>query len=146
MEKLLTEKDLYFVIDDLWRTSYLDGYNAVIKCGLYEYIRDNEIKSFMFSPPVDMTEQFEKLYSIADRRMIHSGASYGCTMRMVEQMVKMGYLKWKIWYIEHNRPDMIHKLNVIIKNVRRSLSDPKCKMCRNRLEHEYFDLLIPENM
>ena len=68
--KRLVERDLYFVQDDLWRISYLDAYNAVIECGLYEYIRDNEIYSYMFSIPSEKSVEFAKLVAGKLRGML----------------------------------------------------------------------------
>ena len=138
----MKEIELYFILDDLWRWSVLDGYNAVITCGLYEYIRDNEIKSYIFDTPEDKKEEFERLYNLADFRCLHSGASYGITMRLVERLIRQGYDDWKIWYINHNRPDMIKSMNKIIRQCKESLSDPSYKLCRNRLRRECFELII----
>ena len=138
----LTERDLYFVIDWLWRISYLDGYNAVINTGLYGFIKNNEIKSFMFNVPECKKKEFQALSLLADVRSLHSGASYGLTMRVVEKMVKMGFDDWKIWYIECNRLDMIEKVNIIIRYFRKCVSNPEYRMCKNRLLREYFELII----
>ena len=138
---MITESDLYFVIDPLWRIGILDGYNAVIKCKLVDYIKQNEIKSFMFETPVDKKEEFEILYSIADYRVGHSGASYGITMRIVERMIKLGFDEWKLKYIAENRPDMLQKINIINARVKQVFSNPSFNMCRNRLRYE-FELLI----
>ena len=144
--KRLVERDLYFVQDDLWRISYLDAYNAVIECGLYEYIRDNEIYSYMFSIPSEKSVEFAKVFSIADRRVGHSGASYGITMRMVEQIIKQGFDRWKIWYIKVSRPDIVHKVKIISRQIKKSLSEPEYKMCRSRLKSEFFYLILPNNI
>ena len=134
----ITESELYFISCSLWRISILDGYNAVIVCGLYDVIKNNDVVSFMFNDD----PRFGRLAEVADRRCGHSGASYGITMRTVERMIKMGLSDWKIWYIQHNRPDMLHKAKIITKQVRKSLSDPSYAMCRRRLQHEFFELII----
>lgn len=133
------ESDFDIILSWLWRVSVLDGYNAVIDCGLYDYIKDNEVSSFMFG----MSEHFDmgKLYERADIRRLHSGASYGLTMREVERIVKMGYDDWKIWYIRHNRPDIVEKVRIISRQVKESLSDPSYAMCRRRLQREYFEMV-----
>ena len=138
--KRLEESDFKIIINGLWRNCVLDGYNAVIDCGLYDYIKNNEVTSFMYGQlgNVDM----QRLYERADRQHLHSGASYGLTMREVERIVKMGYDNWKIWYIYHNRPDILEKVHVISRQVKKSLSDPSYAMCRRRLEREYVELVI----
>ena len=135
--KLKRESDFHVIQDWLWRVSVLDGYNAVLDCGLYDYVRNNEVSSFMF--PRD--EILQTLYARADAREIHSGASYGLTMREVERIIKMGYDDWIIWYIRHNRPDILYKVKVISRQLKRSLSDPGYAMCRRRLQREYSDFL-----
>jgi len=142
MTARLTERDLYFVIDPLWKISYLDGYNAVIYTGLYEYIKENRISSFLYHIPVEKKKEFSKLSHMADIRSIHSGASYGVTMRMVEMMIKMGFDDWKIWYIKSNRIDIVEKVKIISRQVKKSLSNPEYKMCKKRLIKEYFELII----
>lgn len=138
---MITESDLYFVIDPLWRMGILDGYNAVIKCDLVDYIKQMEIKSFMFETPVDKKEEFEILYRFADYRVGHSGASYGMTMRIVERIIKLGFNEWKLKYIAENRHDMVQKINIINTQVKQVFSNPSFKMCRNRLRRE-FELMI----
>jgi len=138
--KRLQESDFNIIINWLWRVSVLDGYNAVIDCGLYDYLKNNEVSSFMYGQLG--TFDMRQLYERADRRNLHSGASYGLTMREVERVVKMGYDDWKIWYIRHNRPDILEKVRIISRQVKKSLSDPSYMMCRRRLEREYFDLVI----
>ena len=137
----LTENDLYFVRDSLWRISILDGYNSVIKCGLYDYIKKNEIQSFTYHTPPEKQIEFKYLFRLADQRVGHSGASYGVTMRIVEKIIKNGFDKWKIDYIEANRTDMVRSIRYLQKHIRRVMSDPQYMLCKNRLSYE-FELLI----
>jgi hypothetical protein len=137
----LTENQLYFVRDSLWRTSILDGYNSVIKCGLHDYIKKNEIKSFMYDTPPEKQNEFMYLYRLADLRVGHSGASYGVTMRIVERIIKGGFDGWKIDYIKANRTDMVRSIRRLQKHIRRVMSDPQYMLCKNRLNYE-FELLI----
>lgn len=136
-----TESDFHFIQDWLWRVSVLDAYNAVITCGLCEYIKSNELTSFVF-PRTDDGVDLKNLYRHADARAMHSGASFGMTMREVERIFKMGYDDWKIWYIRHNRPDIVHKIHIISRQVKKRMSDPTYAMCRRRLRREFFELAI----
>ena len=136
--KYREESDFNIIPSWLWRISVLDGYNAVIDCGLYDYLKNNEVSSFMFG---HADFDLGKLYERADIRKLHSGASYGLTMREVERIVKMGYDDWKIWYIRHNRPDILEKVRIISRQVKESLSVPSYAMCRRRLQREYFEMV-----
>lgn len=139
----LYEKDLYFVRDQLWRQSIIDGYNAVIICGLHDYIKNNEITSFMFGIPYHLKPNFQRMSHLADYRVGHSGASYGTTMRIVERIIKDGFHKWKIDYIIANRGDIVDTIVLLQKHIRRALSDPKYMLCKRRLMYEYeFELFI----
>ena len=138
----ITEKDLYFMDEyHLWKMCIIDGYNAVISVGLYDYIKNNEIKSFVFETPSEYESQFQKLAIMADSRVGHSGASYGITMRTVENIIKKGFENWKIDYINKHNKNMVDSVICIQKNVRKVLSDPNYSMCQNRLKYE-FELLV----
>ena len=137
----LRENDFYFIKDCLWRISILDGFNSVIKCNLFNYMKNNEIESFMFETPTEKKSEFQKLFHMADFRVGHSGASYGVTMRIVEEIVKKGFDKWKLNYINDNRLDMIESVKILQRHIRRVLSDPSYMLCRKRLRYE-FELLI----
>lgn len=134
----ITEKDLYFMQDSLWQMCIADAYNAVISVGLYDYIKYNEIKSFVYKTPPDYENQFNKLAKLADVRVGHSGSSYGSTMRTVEYIIKNGFEKWKINYINNHNEDMIKSINCIQKNIRKVLSDPNFLMCKRRLRYEFY--------
>ena len=85
-----------FVKPGLERVTYIDAYNAIEELNLWDFMRQ-EHKSFMF-PDKDL-EIHDKLYNLVDRRGIHSGASYGCTMRFMEKIAKVGYEKTKEDYL-----------------------------------------------
>jgi len=140
--KSITEKDLYFMNDSLWKMCITDAYNAVLSVGLYDYIKNNEIKSFAYQTPPGYQKQFDKLSILADTRSGHSGASYGMTMRIVEHIIKTGFNEWKIDHINNHNKDMINSIICIQKNIRKVLSDPNYLMCQRRLKYE-FELLVP---
>lgn len=137
----LTENDLYFIRDPLWKTSILDAYNGVIACDLYDYIKNTDIKSFSYDTPLEKKPQFQKLFYLADTRVGHSGASYGVTMRIIERIIKDGFYRWKLDYIRANRRDMIDSVSYLQKHIRRVFSDPRYMLCKKRLMNE-FELLI----
>lgn len=143
---LLSTNDLWFVDDDLWRISICDAYNAVIICELYNFIKKNDIQSFMYFSyeDVNICNKFRRLSYLADIKGLHSGASYGCTMRIVEDIIKKGFLCWKYEYIQEHHSHIIDKIVLIQKNYKKAISNPNYKMCKKRLEKEYFELVIDD--
>lgn len=139
---MLSLKDLWFINDELWRLCICDAYNAVIKCNLYDFVKDNEIQSFMYfsHDNNEIQEKFKKLSHLADIKNLHSGASYACTMREVERMIKKGFLEWKYDYIKDHHIFVINKITYIQKLYKKVISNPNYKLCRNRLNNEYLEL------
>lgn len=142
--ELLSVNDFWFINDELWRLCICDAYNAVILCDLYDFIRDNEIQSFIYFSYDDtiLHDKFQRLSHIADIKGLHSGASYGCTMRIVEHIIKSGFLCWKYDYIREHHEHVEDKVFLIQKKFKNAISNPNYKMCRKRLEKECFELII----
>ena len=142
--ELLSVNDFWFINDELWRLCICDAYNAVILCDLYDFIRDNEIQSFMqFSyDDTSLHDKFKRLSHLADIKGLHSGASYGCTMRIVEQIIKSSFLYWKYDYIKKHHEHIVDKVFLIQRKFKNAISNPNYKMCRTRLEKECFELII----
>ena len=141
---MLSLKDLWFINDELWRLCICDAYNAVLLCDLYDFIRDNQIQSFIYfsHDNSEINDKFKKLSHLADIKCQHSGASYGCTMRIVEHIIKSGFLYWKYDYIKEHHEHIIDKVFLIQQTFRITISNPNYKMCRKRLEKECFELII----
>lgn len=142
--ELLSVNDFWFIKDELWRLCICDAYNAVILCDLYDFIRDNEIQSFMYFSHNEtvIDEKFKKLSHLADIKGLHSGASYGCTMRVVENIIKSGFLYWKYDYIEKHHEHIVDKVFLIQRKFKNAFSNPNYEMCRARLKKECFELII----
>lgn len=136
--------DLYFVEELLWQISIYDAYNAVVECDLLDFIKNNEIETFAYFRHEDtkITISFYKMSELADVNVGHSGASFGCTMRIVEQIIKHGFDKWKFSYITQHRPDILEHVKTIQRRFRFCISNPEYKMCKSRLTREYFELKI----
>jgi len=47
-------------------------------------------------------ELHQALLKRADKHYMHSGASYGITMRNIEQIAKNGFEQWKTDYIKND--------------------------------------------
>lgn len=139
---MLSLNDLWFINDELWKLCICDAYNAVLLCDLYNFIKDNEIKSFMYFSydNSEIQAKFKKLSHLADIKNLHSGASYACTMREVESMIKKGFLEWKYDYIKKHHKFIINKIIYIQKLYKKVISNPNYKLCRNRLNNEYLEL------
>lgn len=133
----MKESDFYFVPQKIWRECLADAHEAVVRCGLEEYIRENNVRSYMYDTPVEKKEAFKKMASLADKRVGHSGSSFGMTMRMVEDIIKRGFGVWKIEYIVSKRPDMTRAAVVIQRAAREALANPDYELCRKRLTREF---------
>lgn len=142
--ELLSINDLWFINDELWRLCICDAYNAVLLCDLYTFMKHNQIHSFMYFSHDDIVihEKFKKLSHLADIKGLHSGASYGCTMRLVEHIIKRGFLYWKYDYIKEHHEHIVDKVFFIQRKFKNAISNPNYKMCRKRLEKECFELII----
>ena len=90
-----------FIQDSTFKTCLEDAYDAVDEMELWEYLQNNLFHSFAYYNGPDVQLHFELLKK-ADRRNLHSGASYGITMRNIEQIAKNGFDQWKEDYIRNN--------------------------------------------
>ena len=98
---VLGEADFHFINDKFWRLSILDGYNATVTCDMYEYIRNKRIESYMFAPPKDKLWQFYMLQRVASARTEHTGITYDVTMKIVEDIIQLGYAEWRHFYMTY---------------------------------------------
>lgn len=83
------------------RTCLQDAYDAVTELKLWDYLRDNQFDSFSYyhGPNIELHETLLKL---ADKNNLHSGASYGITMRNMESIAKKGFDRWKTNYLAND--------------------------------------------
>lgn len=96
----LSIDDFNFIKDTSFKLALYDGYNAVYDTNLVEFIKNNDIQSFMFPKniPKNLEKQWNKMGRLADVRAGHSGASFGLTMRSVEYILKHGIHAFKNAY------------------------------------------------
>jgi hypothetical protein len=82
----------------MYRMCLQDAYDAVTALNLWEYLKHTEFESFTYynGPNIELHDQLLKL---ADKHNVHSGASYGITMRNMEGIAKKGFEAWKAEYI-----------------------------------------------
>lgn len=91
-----------FIQDKLSRMALEDAYDAVDDMKLWDYLGSNIFNSFAYYQGPDMSIHFELLKK-ADKNNLHSGASYGITMRNIEQIAKNGFDQWKSDYIRNDQ-------------------------------------------
>lgn len=91
------DKKFNFVTNVMERTVLMDAYDAVNELNLWEYLKENTFESFTYynGPNQKLHDQ---LLEKADKSNIHSGASYGITMRNMEKIAKEGFDVWKQKY------------------------------------------------
>ena len=96
----LSLNDLHFIKDESFKLALYDGYNAVYDTNLNEFIKNNDIHSFMYPKniPKNLEKQWNEMGRLADVRAGHSGASFGLTMRSVEYILKHGIHEFKNAY------------------------------------------------
>ena len=79
------------------QTVLIDAYNAVTELELWDYLKNNTFDSFTFYHGPNQ-ELHQSLLEKADKSNMHSGASYGITMRNMEKIAKKGFEPWKQEY------------------------------------------------
>ena len=88
-----------FVRDHMFRMCLEDAYDAVEDMNLWDYLKQNTFESFTYYHDRPDYELHATLMSKVDRRNVHSGASYGIAMRIMESIAKHGMERWKTEYI-----------------------------------------------
>ena len=88
-----------FVRDPMFRMCLEDAYDAVDEMNLWDYLKQNIFESFTYYHNRPDHALHTTLLKKVDRRGLHSGASYGITMRVMERIAKHGMDRWKIEYI-----------------------------------------------
>lgn len=86
----------------MMRTCLQDAYDAVTELNLWDYLRDTHFDSFTYYHGSNV-ELHDQLLKLVDKNNIHSGASYGITMRNMECIAKQGFAEWKRNYLA-NKP------------------------------------------
>jgi hypothetical protein len=86
--------------DKMFKTCLIDAYDAVDEMNLWDYLGNNIFNSFAYYDG-PYQELHHKLLEKADKNNLHSGASYGITMRNIEQIAKNGFEQWKKDYIKN---------------------------------------------
>lgn len=89
-----------FIKEEQFRMCLEDAYSAVDEMNLWDYLQNNLFNSFAYYNGPDIDLHLELLKK-ANKHNTHSGASYGITMRNMEQIAKNGFEQWKTDYIKN---------------------------------------------
>ena len=89
-----------FIKEEQFRMCLEDAYSAVDEMNLWDYLQNNLFNSFAYYTGPDIDLHLELLKK-ANKHNTHSGASYGITMRNMEQIAKNGFEQWKTDYIKN---------------------------------------------
>jgi hypothetical protein len=94
-----------FIQDKQFRLCLEDAYDAVDELQLWSYLQENIFNSFTYynGPNVEL---HDKLLKKVDKHNMHSGASYGITMRNMEHIAKNGFDQWKYDYMKNYQNKM----------------------------------------
>ena len=95
-EMSITPGDFSFVKDASVREMFEDAYKAITAAGAWEFVeRDPGDGGFMFS-----SDPYSVAISNAMKYDGHSGASYGWTMRVMQQIARGGWGQFVKGYVE----------------------------------------------
>ena len=129
-----------FVPDPISRIAFEDAFTALTSLELWPQMKatyTERVIQYMKSLE-DKPEKYDNLLRAADRRMMHSIASFARTLREMEHIAKVGFEKWKWKHIRQNRPDMVKAARKISEKWYEFSSDPHYALCRNRLRREFL--------
>ena len=100
------EVDFSFIADGMTRQLASTSYNSVTALNMWDFFQEfqpEEGKGFMFSnhPKLTQLENYiEKTYNVG-----HSGASWGCSMRIIQFIANNGVSKYKQLFTNTQTPD-----------------------------------------
>ena len=79
-----------FVSDKQSKEFLLSAHHAISSCELWDWLRNNTIKSFMFNNSPELT-RLQKAMDKDEINGYHSGTSFGFVLRQMEFIAKNGY-------------------------------------------------------
>jgi hypothetical protein len=91
----INNNDLFdFIVDGTTKEYLQSAHKAITNCEMWDWIRTNEIGSFMWDNGQEM-KKIRKQMDLDPINKYHSGSSYGFIMREIEYIAKYGYSKYK---------------------------------------------------
>jgi hypothetical protein len=90
-------KPTFNFIPENERSMYTTAYNAITQLELWDYMRNFNEESFMFSSAKEVSKIYEKIGELGYGG--HSGASFGFIMRQMQQIAKNGLQEYISRYI-----------------------------------------------
>lgn len=91
-----------FVTNASDRNLLMNAHWAITCCELWEWLETFEDESFTFSRSPHITTISKKMEEQPAGKL-HSGYSFGCTMRNMEYIAKHGYDAYENEYLSRNR-------------------------------------------
>ena len=94
-------QDFSFMEDIYARNMIQDALQAVIRVpgGMDEMKKDPGSRGFMFSTASDIRKRIDEELSKTETGGLHSGASYGWTMRQVQSIARLGWDSYVSQYL-----------------------------------------------
>ena len=128
-------QDFSFMEDIYARNMIQDALQAVIRVpgGMDEMKKDPGSRGFMFSTASDIRKRIDEELSKTETGGLHSGASYGWTMRQVQSIARLGWDSYVSQYLaqinlpynNNNIPYISEPKNSILENENISV----CSIC-----------------
>ena len=80
----------HFVSDKQSKDLFISAHCAISSCELWDWLRNNTIKSFMFNNSPELT-RLQKAMDKDEINGYHSGTSFALVLRQMEFIAKNGY-------------------------------------------------------
>jgi hypothetical protein len=85
---MTTNPILFEFIPQFERIMYVTAYDAITQLELWDYMKNFNESSFMFSDSSEVVRIYNKIEQLGYRG--HSGASFGCIMRSMQYIATYG--------------------------------------------------------
>tara|TARA_B100001094_G_scaffold100079_1_gene96226 strand:- start:5205 stop:5651 length:447 start_codon:yes stop_codon:yes gene_type:complete len=130
--------DFTFIHESVERDVLNNAFCGISRLKLWDWLKDSTFESFsMCKGDPHPSYSWFQIYNAIDPGHVHSGASFGWTMRNMEYIAKNGWNKFKIIQyrsIYTNHDELANKIKTQFK---KSISDPEYFLCKKRLNNEF---------
>jgi hypothetical protein len=128
--------DFSFMEDDHEKRMIQDALNATLQVpgGLEEMSKDPGNHGFMFSKPSEIRKLIDNALSETPTGGLHSGSSYGWTMRNVQAIARLGWNVYVSQYLSQINLPKINNNNIpYISDIKKSILEKEninvCAIC-----------------
>ena len=178
-----------FIKEELYRSAYITAYDSIDELKLWNWIKKDH-KSFSMPDCVVCKDYYKNDYEylknlhkcnhdnfknykiledkIEEKFPYHSAGSYGCTLRVMQKIGRMGYFNYKWNFIKKNENIKIFfdkkygyykmkyqelketnkknylKVLFLVFKINQVFSDPKYNYCKKRIKYEYNCLFFKD--